>query len=267
MGGECCETVVCEDCYVLVVVDERRRFVFRVRRGGVLGSDKGVLRHDELVGVGYGSWVRLSSGVPALVLKPRLVDLAERAFRRRTQVIYPKDQGLILVMLDVRPGSRVLEIGVGSGFTTAVLAQAVGPEGRVYGYDVRGEMLAVAERNLRDAGLLDRVVLRLADARRGVEESMLDAALVDIPDPWLVLEALENALRPGAPAAFFLPTISQVEKLLRALEERGRWADTRVVEVLLREYEARPGALRPRTTMIAHTGYLVFSRLTSPRPS
>ncbi len=265
MSGECCRDVVCEGCLALVVVDERRRYVVRIRRGGVFGSDRGVFRMDEVIGKPYGSWVRLSSGAWAVVLQPRLVDLMEKRFRRRSQVIYPKDHGYILMMLGVGPGSRVLEVGVGSGYTTAVLAWAVGPTGHVYSYEVRGDMAETARRNLEEAGLLDRVTLRVRDARLGVEETGLDAAMVDMPDPWSLLPVLERALRPGAAAAFFQPAANQVARLLAALEERGRWVDTRVAELLLREYEPRADALRPYTTMIAHTGYIVFSRLAQPR--
>ena len=265
MSGECCVDIVCEGCTALVVVDERRRFIIRVRRGGVLGSDRGLLRHDDLIGLRYGGWVRLSSGAEALILQPRLNDMMERGFKRRSQVIYPKDHGLILVELDIRPGMRVLEVGVGSGFTTARLAAAVGPEGHVYSYEARRDMAETARRNLELAGLQDRVTLKVRDARLGVEEKGLDAAVVDIPDPWALLPVLEESLRPGAGAAFFLPATGQVPRLLAALELRGRWAETRVAEVLARWYETRPDSFRPRTTMIAHTGYLVFSRLVMPR--
>jgi len=258
--GECCRDVVCEGCPVLLVVDKRRRFIFRVERGRVQGSDRGVLRHDDLLGLRYGSRVRLSSGVEALVLQPRLVDYMERGLWRRSQVIYPKDHGFILMLLDIEPGSRVLEIGVGSGYTTIVLARAVGPGGRVYSYEIRRDMLETAKRNLETVGLLDRVELRHRDARLGVDEKGLDAAVVDMPDPWAVLPVLRRALRPGAGVVFFLPAVNQVARLLAALDLHGGWAETRVYEVLLREYEPRCDALRPHTTMIAHTGYLLYTR-------
>ncbi|KSW10701.1 protein methyltransferase [Pyrodictium occultum] len=267
MGGECCRDVVCEGCPVLLVLDERRRFLFRVERGRVQGSDRGVVRHDDLVGLRYGSWVRLSSGALALVLQPRLVDYMERGLRRRSQVIYPKDHGLILMLLDLKPGARVLEIGVGSGYTTIVLAQAVGATGRVYSYEVRSDMLETARKNLETVGLLDRVELKHRDARLGVDEEGLDAAVVDMPDPWAVLPVLHRALRPGAGAVFFLPAVNQVSRLLSAMDLRGGWAETRVYEVLLREYEPRGDALRPKTTMIAHTGYLVYARRVEERPA
>ncbi len=39
----------------------------------------------------------------------------------------------LLQHLDVRPGQRVLDVGCGSGWTTALLAHLVGPQGSVTG--------------------------------------------------------------------------------------------------------------------------------------
>jgi len=261
LGGVCCRDVVCEGCWVLLVVDERRRYVLRVRRGAWFGSDRGSIKHDRLLGLPYGSWVRLSSGARAAVLQPRLVDFMERGLRRRSQVIYPKDHGMILMLLDVEPGARLLEVGVGSGFTTAVLARAVGPGGRVYSYEIRGDMAEVARSNLEALGLLDRVELKVRDARLGVDERGLDGAVVDMPDPWALLPVLEEALRPGAGTVFFTPAANQAGRLLSALKARGRWVELRMLELLARDYETRGDAVRPKTTMVAHTGYLVYARL------
>jgi len=257
----CCDTRVCEGCWALLHIDERRRFVFKVRRGGVQGSDRGVLRHDSIIGLPYGSKVKLSSGATAVILKPRLVDFMERGFERRSQVIYPKDHGLIIMLLDLKPGMRVLEVGVGSGFTTALLASIVGPEGHVYAYEIRRDMAETARKNLEKLGLIDRVTIHVRDARQGFLEENYDAAIVDMPDPWSILGHLHKTLKPSAGAAFFMPAVNQVERLLASLElQQDKWLRPQVYEVLLREYETRSDALRPKTTMIAHTGYILYTR-------
>lgn len=251
---------VCEGSEVLIYIDRRRRWIVRVAKGRVFGSDRGVVKHDDLLGLEIGSRIRLSAGFDAYLLKPLLIDYLERGFDRRTQVLYPKDMGLIALLLSVGPGSRVLEAGIGSGFMTAVLANLVRPDGKVYAYEVRPEFAEVALRNLRRVGLDRYVEVRIKDVREGVEERDLDAALLDMPNPWEVLEVLHGALKPGAPTIFFLPTTSQVDKLLAKLAEFRGFVDVRVFETMLREYRPVPGALRPETTMIGHTGYIVFAR-------
>src|SRR5262245_24162609 len=46
----------------------------------------------------------------------------------------------MLQLLDVERGSRVFEIGTGSGYRTALLAELVGPEGTVVSVDVDPEL-------------------------------------------------------------------------------------------------------------------------------
>jgi predicted methyltransferase len=43
----------------------------------------------------------------------------------------------MLAFLDVRPGQRVAELGAGDGYTSELLARAVGPDGTVYGQNNR----------------------------------------------------------------------------------------------------------------------------------
>ena len=52
----------------------------------------------------------------------------------------------MLEQLDVQPGHRILEIGAGTGYNAALLAQLVGPEGEVVTVDVDPAICARAER-------------------------------------------------------------------------------------------------------------------------
>jgi protein-L-isoaspartate(D-aspartate) O-methyltransferase len=54
----------------------------------------------------------------------------------------------MLRLLDVRPGQRVLDVGAGSGWTTALLAHLVGPTGSVLGVELEPELVAFGGRNL-----------------------------------------------------------------------------------------------------------------------
>jgi ubiquinone/menaquinone biosynthesis C-methylase UbiE len=51
---------------------------------------------------------------------------------------------VVRTALALRPGDRVLDVGVGPGLLAAEMAEEVGPEGRVCGIDVSESMLAIA---------------------------------------------------------------------------------------------------------------------------
>ena len=59
----------------------------------------------------------------------------------------------MLALLDVHAGHRVLDVGAGSGWTTALLAHLVGPGGCVVGVELDPDLAAWAERNVRGLGL------------------------------------------------------------------------------------------------------------------
>jgi protein-L-isoaspartate(D-aspartate) O-methyltransferase len=60
----------------------------------------------------------------------------------------PRTVADMLRLLDVRPGDRVLDVGSGSGWTTALLAHLTGPAGEVVGVELVPELVAFGRANL-----------------------------------------------------------------------------------------------------------------------
>ena len=60
----------------------------------------------------------------------------------------PRTVRTMLALLDVRPGQRVLDVGCGSGWTTALLAALVGADGEVCGVEVVPELVTIGRANL-----------------------------------------------------------------------------------------------------------------------
>jgi tRNA (adenine57-N1/adenine58-N1)-methyltransferase len=245
---------------VLLYIDRRRSRVVEAGKG-TYETDKGSINLSEVVGLEYGTAVKTSTGTEARVMRPLLLDFLMRGFKRATQVIYPKDLGFIVLLSGIGPGSRVLEAGVGTGFLTATLAHFVGDNGHVYGYEIRKDFANVARRNLELAGLSHRVTIKIRDVKEGVDESGLNAAFLDLPDPWGVLPILREALVPTSPVIVFLPTTNQVSKFLQAVKAGRYGIDVHVYETLVREYQPKADALRPESFMVGHTGYIVFLRV------
>lgn len=65
----------------------------------------------------------------------------------------PRTVAAMLRLLDVRRGDRVLDVGSGSGWTTALLAHLTGPEGEVVGVELEPDLVAFGGANLDRLGL------------------------------------------------------------------------------------------------------------------
>ena len=252
------EDIVREGDDVLLYLDLKRSWLVKARPGRELHTHKGVIKMDDIIGLPYGSRIKSSTGHEFVVFRPGIRDYVLK-MRRATQIIYPKDIGLILAFTGIGPGWRVVEGGTGTGALTAFLAYHVRPDGRIYSYEIRQEFLEVAERNLARAGLLDVVELKLADITAGIEERGVDAVVLDIAAPWDAVPHAYEALRPGGSFASFSPTVDQAVKTVVALREHG-FVAIEVIECLLRHIRAEPGKTRPEWLMRAHTGYMTFAR-------
>lgn len=243
---------------ILLVSPKGKRYYVTLRPGDRFHSDKGLIAHDALIGQSFGQVVRSHLGQPFVLLRPSLYDELMH-LKRVSQIIYPKELGMILFKLDVRCGAQIIEAGTGSGALTMALANGVMPQGRVYSYEARGEMIRAAQRNLAQVGLLDYVTFFERDIVEGFEQREVDALFLDVREPWDYLPQVCQALADGGFFGALVPTTNQVTALLYELE-RYPFLDVEVLEMMLREYKAVPGRLRPNDIMVGHTGYLVFAR-------
>lgn len=65
----------------------------------------------------------------------------------------PRTVGDMLRLLDVHPGHRVLDVGSGSGWTTALLAHLTGADGKVVGVELEPDLARWGAANLAQAGM------------------------------------------------------------------------------------------------------------------
>jgi tRNA (adenine57-N1/adenine58-N1)-methyltransferase len=253
-GGE----LIGPETPVLVYRDRRRRWLVRPKDTPKLHTHLGILDVSALVGKEFGVTATTTLGDELTILKPTIEDLVMKIYRK-TQVIYPKDLGLMAVKLGIHSGSRVIETGTGSGATTALMAYLVQPGGMVFTYDINPEFQDVAKKNIERLGLTSSVTFKVSDSRLGFEDSGMDAGILDVGDPWEVVHSMKLALKPSAPMAAVTPTTNQAEKLVAKMREEG-FVGIETVEVLLRHLEARVGMTRPSNIMVGHTAYLTFGR-------
>ena len=243
---------------VMLVGLGHKYFIFPLMPGGEYHTHRGLLKHDALCGLPWGSRVVSNTGAPFFLLQPSLSDILTD-LPRKTQIMYPKDIGFIMITLGVGSGQRVLEAGTGSGSMTIALANAVGPTGKVISYEIKDEIQKTARKNLTRLGLEDRIEFKIGDIANGFSETDVDAIFLDVQNPWDYIEQVRASLKPGGAFGSLVPTFNQVSKLLIALR-RNRFAFVEVCEILLRYFKPDAEHLRPTDRMVAHTGYLIFGR-------
>jgi protein-L-isoaspartate(D-aspartate) O-methyltransferase len=86
-------------------------------------------------------------------------------------------------LLGIGPGARVLEIGTGSGYQSAVLSEVVGPAGEVYTIEIVAPLGALARETLEQEGYRN-VHVRIGDGYKGwPEKAPFDAIIVTAAPP------------------------------------------------------------------------------------
>lgn len=251
------------DLIFLFSEGDRTTFFRILEPGSKLETHRGILEHDDLIGTPLGSQVKTHLGYSYYMLSPTTDEII-RYQKRNSQIVYPKDSGYIMIRLGVRPGSRVLETGTGSGGMTTALASLVGDEGQVYSYDLRDDMQQLAQKNMAQVGWEHRVTFKQGDAAEGFDERDLDAVFLDLPRPWEALDAVRASLKGSGALASLIPTANQLIDLITALENRTDFGFVEAEELIMRPYKTIPPRVRPDDRIIGHTGFLVFARAVVP---
>lgn len=241
-----------------MLVLEHKQFLFKLESDKEFQTHEGFIRHNDMIGIPWGSLVESHLGKSFMLLEPSLRD-ALLHIRRHSQIMYPKDIGYVLLRLSIGPHKTVIEAGTGSGAFTTALAWAVGSTGRVISYDKREDMQKLAIQNLDKLGLADRVTFQLRDIGEGFLERNVDSLFLDLPNPEEYLAQAREALSNGGTFGAIVPTMNQVSKLLYAMEKHG-FGMINVCETLIRFYKTVANRMRPLDRMVAHTGYLIFAR-------
>lgn len=107
---------------------------------------------------------------------------------RRQTNSQPRTVAAMLRLLDVRPGDRILDVGAGSGWTTALLSRLTGPTGRVIGVELEPTLARWGAGNLSPD---ERATAELRQSRPGVlgwpddapyDRVLVSAAADELPD-------------------------------------------------------------------------------------
>lgn len=243
-----------------MLVDESgRKHFIRLEKRMLDIPGLGVVDGRALLETGYGRDIKIGSKT-LIMMKPSLRDSIS-FMERKAQIITPKDSFIVPFYLDIGCGCRVIEGGVGSGGMTIVLLKAVGPKGRVYSYETREDFAAVARRNLATTENCEAWELTIGDICTSRLPSDVDAAVLDIPNPWDALPNVVSALRVGGHVCAYVPNANQLDTAVRKMRAM-ELDEVTAFETIQREMVVHEGGVRPSFETLGHTGYLAFGRKT-----
>nr|WP_275889268.1 tRNA (adenine-N1)-methyltransferase [Nakamurella flavida] len=247
-----------------------RKYTVILETGGTYHTHRGALPHDAIIGLPEGSVVNSAAGSAYLALRPLLTDYV-LSMPRGAAVIYPKDAAQIVYFGDIFPGARVLEAGAGSGALTCALVRAVGPEGSVISYEVREDHAEHAARNVqRFFGQTPPTwSMTVADVKEHHGE--VDRIVLDMLEPWDVLDTVAENLIPGGVLTVYVATTTQLSRIAESLREYGGFTEPEAWESMNRPWHLVGLSVRPEHRMIGHTAFLLTARRlapgqTAPRP-
>ncbi len=241
---------------ILLYNDAKRNFLVKVSDKR-FHTDKGHIELSLLKDKNFGDTVKTNLNEQFYILKPCLNDLIMK-IRRETQIIYPKDVGMILLKSGIFPGAKVVECGTGSGGLTIAIATFIQPTGRIYTYEKRKKFLENSKKNIEKYGLDKYVEFKVKEIEGRFDETDVDFVMIDIGSPWKLIDAAYKSLKPAGRFATICPTFEQLTQTVFSLEEKG-FVNIETLEILTRRILVRKGKTRPEQRIPSHTGFLVFA--------
>ncbi|CAJ0949172.1 unnamed protein product, partial [Mesorhabditis belari] len=223
---------------VIVYVSFGNTYPVVVKRGITLNMKYGALRHEFIIGKPWGSRVSATAGYVWL-LRPSS-ELWTRSLAKRTQIIYTPDIGMILQLLDIKPGSVICESGTGSGSLTHALGMAVYPTGHIYTHDIEESRIRKIEQEFKEHGLssiMTAVVQNVCEEGFFVSNAC-DGVFLDVPAPWEAIPFAVQAISRtrGGRLVSFSPCIEQVQQTCKAMRAEG-FVLIETVEIVPKSYK------------------------------
>ncbi|MCX6449123.1 MAG: tRNA (adenine-N1)-methyltransferase [Actinobacteria bacterium] len=234
-------------------------------KGAEWHTHKGMLKHDELVGLPEGSIVATNGELKFQAFRPLLADYV-LSMPRGATIIYPKDAAMILGVADIGPNMRVLEAGVGSGALSIAILRAIGSDGYLHSVEIRDDFAKISEDNVTNyfVGKPKNWQLTVSALQDQKFDADYDRVVLDMLSPWECVVTASAALVPGGVLLAYVATTTQLSKIAEAIKDCGNFTEPESSETIVRGWHHEGLAVRPQHRMIGHTGFLVFARRMAP---
>ncbi len=197
---------------------------------------------------------------------PELYGALERAELPDAAALASLGCGNPVAVAELRPGETVLDLGSGGGIDVLLSARRVGPDGRAIGLDMTDEMIALARRNAREAGVANVEFVKgtieampLADA--SVDVVISNCVINLAADKDSVFREIAWVLRPGGRIGVS-DVVAEDELSEADREKRGSWAACYAGTLSFAEYRSGLAAAGLADVEIVPT-HLVADRMHS----
>ena len=107
----------------MAVDHKQRKRLFKLKINGQFEGRTGRIRHEDIAGLPPSWPFTTHIGSPVTLRRPSLEEYV-KLMHRSANIMYPKDIWALIGMLDIGPGSKVIEAGTGSGALTLHLSRA-----------------------------------------------------------------------------------------------------------------------------------------------
>ncbi len=161
-------------------------------------------------------------------------------------IFHPGRQAAVK-LLDIQPGDRILEVGIGTGLNLLLYP----PDCQLVGIDLSERMLDRAQAKIEELGL-GNVTLKVMDAgATDFADDEFDRVLATyvisaVPDPVAVLREMRRVVKPGGALVILnhfrseKPLIGDIEDLVAPLCIRLGWKSNLALEPLLHQVGLTP---------------------------
>lgn len=242
------------------VVDGREYIVAKAKQYFITDLSKdvhtlyGKISKDDL-SKPTGSVVKADTGKEFVLLDASFIDIYKR-LRKLPQTIPLKDIGFIIGETSINKDSIIVDGGLGSGALAAALAHIAK---HVTSYDIREDCIKTAEGNIKMLGLTN-ITIKKNSLYDGIDEKDVDLVTFDLPEPWKAVPHAAKALKTGGFLISYSPSVPQVQDFVNELHKHDQFLYLKTVELIERLWEIEGRRVRPKSTGIGHSGFLVFAR-------